>query len=200
MFELKPLSVAVKRALSTAAIAATAIAPVVGQAQEDTIEEVVITGSRIKTDANLQSSSPVTMIKAEEIAYRGITRVEDLLNDLPSIVPENTGNESNGATGTATIDLRGLTSDRTLVLTNGHRMGFGDVFDLAPDVNAVPAAKRATAVGMSIFGMHILGDIPSPWLIGKIADTSSLGEALLIVPFAVLACGIIWCFGAWKPR
>ena len=174
MFELKPLSVAVQRALSTAAIAATVVTPTVAQAEDknpveavvegvgevikgvvsipgkvvegifgkgdDTIEEVVITGSRIKTDANLQSSSPVTMIKAEEISYRGITRVEDLLNDLPSIVPENTGNESNGASGTATIDLRGLTSDRTLVLTNGHRMGFGDVFDLAPDINAVPGA------------------------------------------------------------
>ncbi|MFT7460193.1 MAG: iron complex outermembrane receptor protein [Planctomycetota bacterium] len=177
MFELKPLSVAVQRALSTAAIAATVVAPTMGYAQEeakdkgvvegvvggvgevvkgvvsipgkviegifgkkdrDSIEEVVITGSRISTDVNLTSSSPVTMITAEELGHRGITRVEDLLNDLPSITPEFTANESNGATGTATIDLRGLTSDRTLVLTNGHRMGLGDVFQLAPDINQVP--------------------------------------------------------------
>ncbi len=176
MFELKPLSVAVQRALSTAAIAATVVAPSVAQAQEDekgvvegvaegvggvikgilsvpgavakgilgsgdeTIEEVVITGSRIATDANLTTSSPVSMIRPEELQARGITRVEDLLNDLPSITPEFTANEANGATGTATIDLRGLTSDRTLVLTNGHRMGFGDVFQLAPDINQVPGA------------------------------------------------------------
>ncbi len=140
MFQLKPLSIAVNRALSSVAIAATAAAPVVAQAQEDTIEEIVITGSRIATDANLTTSSPVTMLKAEELGHRGITRVEDLLNDLPSITPELTANESNGATGTATIDLRGLGSDRTLVLTNGHRMGFGDVFALAPDINQVPGA------------------------------------------------------------
>ena len=176
MFELKPLSVAVHRALSTAAIAATVVGPTVAYAQEDekgvvegvaegvgkvvkgvlsvpgavvkgilgtgdeTVEEVVVTGSRIATDANLVSSSPVSMIKAEELDVRGITRVEDLLNDLPSITPEFTANEANGAVGTATIDLRGLTSDRTLVLTNGHRMGFGDVFQLAPDINQVPGA------------------------------------------------------------
>src|SRR5690606_31367284 len=66
--------------------------------------------------------------------------VEDLINHLPQITPELTANESNGATGTATLDLRGLTSDRTLVLVNGHRIGFGDPFVLAPDVNQIPGA------------------------------------------------------------
>lgn len=140
MFAKKPLAVAVNRALSTVAIAATA-AGVSGVANAaDRLDEVVVTGSRIQTDPNLITSSPVAQVKAEEITYRGITRVEDLLNDLPQVVPESTANESNGATGTATIDLRGLGSDRTLVLTNGHRMGFGDVFALAPDINQVPGA------------------------------------------------------------
>lgn len=140
MFAKKPLAVAVNRALSTVAIAATA-AGVSGVANaQDRLDEVVVTGSRIQTDPNLITSSPVAQVKAEEITYRGITRVEDLLNDLPQVVPESTANESNGATGTATIDLRGLGSDRTLVLTNGHRMGFGDVFALAPDINQVPGA------------------------------------------------------------
>jgi iron complex outermembrane recepter protein len=138
MFELKPLAVAVQRVLSTVAIVLTSTAPTVGQAQEETLEEVVVTGTRIPIDPNLSTSSPVTMIKSEELGHRGITRVEDLLNDLPSITYENTANDANGAIGTATVDLRGLTSDRTLVLTNGHRMGFGDVFDLAPDINQVP--------------------------------------------------------------
>ena len=144
MFQRKPLSLAVNRTLSTVAMAATAAgasAPVWGQqAQQETLEEVVVTGSRIAADPNLVTSSPVTTVKSEELRFRGITRVEDLINDLPSIVPELTANESNGATGSATIDLRGLSSDRTLVLTNGHRMGFGDVFALAPDINQVPGA------------------------------------------------------------
>ena len=144
MFRRKPLSVAVNRALSTVAIAATAAStPVLvwgQQAQQEMLEEVVVTGSRIAADPNLVTSSPVTMVNSEELGFRGITRVEDLINDLPSMLPELTANEANGATGSATIDLRGLSSDRTLVLTNGHRMGFGDVFALAPDINQVPGA------------------------------------------------------------
>ena len=110
------------------------------QVQPETLEEIVVTGSRIAADPNLVTSSPVTVVTSEELGLRGITRVEDLLNNLPSIVPELTANEANGATGTATIDLRGLSSDRTLVLTNGHRMGFGDLVVLAPDINQVPGA------------------------------------------------------------
>lgn len=141
MFERKPLSVAVQRAMSGVAIAATAVTiPAVAQAQNNTLEEVVVTGSRIAQDPNLITSSPVTMVRSQEITYRGVIRVEDLMNDLPAIVPELTANESNGATGSATLDLRGLGSDRTLVLTNGHRMGFGDVFALAPDINQVPGS------------------------------------------------------------
>jgi outer membrane receptor protein involved in Fe transport len=122
-------------------VAATG-APLTAQAQDEAegvLEEIVVTGSRIATDANLVTASPVTTVRPEDITSRGITRVEDLLNDMPQITPELTSGESNGATGTATLDLRGLGSDRTLVLTNGHRMGFGNPFALAPDVNQVPA-------------------------------------------------------------
>ena len=139
MFTKKPLAVAVHRALSTVAIAATAVSVSTASHAQDQLQEVVVTGSRIATDPNLITSSPVTSVSPEEIEYRGITRVEDLLNDLPQVVPELTSNDSNGSTGTATLDLRGLGSDRTLVLTNGHRMGFGDVFALAPDINQVPS-------------------------------------------------------------
>lgn len=136
-----PIRRAVRYALVTSATAA-AVTVLPAQAQDlaiPDIQEVIVTGSRIGTDPNLITSSPVTMLRAEEITQRGVTRVEDLVNDLPQVTPELTANESNGATGTATLDLRGLGSDRTLVLTNGHRMGFGDPFALAPDVNQVPA-------------------------------------------------------------
>ena len=109
--------------------------------QDDEIqftEEVVVTGTRIPLDANLISTSPVTTLSAAELSFSGNTRVEDLVNDLPQVVPELTSNDSNGSTGTATLDLRGLGSDRTLVLMNGHRLGFGDPFALAPDINAIP--------------------------------------------------------------
>lgn len=134
---------AVRRALYVGAFASAAGFTPYAAAQEtppQELEEITVTGSRIATDPNLISSSPVSQVNAEELTYRGITRVEDLINDLPQITPELSANESNGATGTATLDLRGLGSDRTLVLVNGHRMGFGDPFALAPDVNQIPGA------------------------------------------------------------
>lgn len=143
MFRKHPLSDAVQRAVYGVAIATTAASlPAVthAQQQEAALEEIVVTGSRIATDPNLITSSPVTQVNAEEFVHRGITRVEDLTNDLPQVTPELSSNESNGATGTATLDLRGLGSDRTLVLVNGHRMGFGDPFALAPDINQIPGS------------------------------------------------------------
>ena len=64
-------------------------------------------------------------------------------------------------------------------------------------VNAVSPLERATAVGLSVFTMHVLGDIPSPALIGILSDASSLERAILIVPAAVLISGAIWTYGAW---
>jgi MFS family permease len=65
-------------------------------------------------------------------------------------------------------------------------------------VNAVSPLERATAVGLSVFVMHLLGDIPSPPLIGALSDRSSLERAFLVVPFAVLAAGLIWTYAAWR--
>ena len=59
-------------------------------------------------------------------------------------------------------------------------------------VNAVAPAERATAVALSIFAIHILGDVPSPPLIGFLSDRTSLARALLIVPAAIAAGGVLW--------
>ena len=65
-------------------------------------------------------------------------------------------------------------------------------------VNAVSPLERATAVGFSVFVMHLLGDIPSPPLIGWISDRSSLAQGVLVVPVAVLVAGLIWSYAAWR--
>jgi MFS family permease len=65
-------------------------------------------------------------------------------------------------------------------------------------VNAVSPLERATAVGFSVLTMHLLGDIPSPVLIGMISDASSLEKGVLIVPVAILLSGLIWCYAAWR--
>ena len=65
-------------------------------------------------------------------------------------------------------------------------------------VNVVAPEIRATAVALSIFTIHILGDVPSPSLVGALSDARTLGEAVLIIPVAVLVGGLIWTYAAWR--
>jgi hypothetical protein len=67
-------------------------------------------------------------------------------------------------------------------------------------LNAVVPNERATAVGLSILIMHLLGDVPSPPLIGRLSDATSLDRAFLIVPVAIVIAGLIWCVAAWRGR
>ena len=65
-------------------------------------------------------------------------------------------------------------------------------------VAEVPPAERASAVALSILAIHLLGDVPAPWLIGFLSDRSSLGRAVMVVPVATLAAGLIWTWAAWR--
>ena len=65
-------------------------------------------------------------------------------------------------------------------------------------VNAVAPERRATAMALSILAMHLLGDVPSPPLIGAVSDTSSLGHAMLILPVAFALSGLIWVYAAFR--
>jgi len=58
--------------------------------------------------------------------------------------------------------------------------------------NIVSPFERATAMALSMFLIHLLGDVPSPPLIGHLSDASSLGQAVLVVPIALAIGGIIW--------
>lgn len=59
-------------------------------------------------------------------------------------------------------------------------------------VNLAAPWERASAVALSVLTIHLLGDVPSPALIGALSDASSLGTAVLIVPAAVGLTGILW--------
>jgi len=65
-------------------------------------------------------------------------------------------------------------------------------------VNAVAPERRATAMALSILAMHLLGDVPSPPLIGAVSDTTSLGHAMLILPVAFALSGLIWAYAAFR--
>jgi outer membrane receptor protein involved in Fe transport len=124
---------------------------------------IVVTGSRIK-QPNLESASPVTVVSAQEFKDTGTTRVEDLVNSLPQVFAGQGSNISNGASGTATLNLRGLGSERTLVLLNGRRLVPGDPSTSAADINVIPAAmiKRVdvlTGGASSVYGADAVAGV-----------------------------------------
>lgn len=137
----------VQAALTVAVLAAT---PTIASAQESASDEQVeqaqeriqVTGSRIPQSTNVVSSSPVSQVTAEEFEFSGAVRTEDLVNDLPQVFPGQASTDTNGATGTATVSLRGLGSYRTLALVNGRRMVMGSPAQsgIAADLNQIPAA------------------------------------------------------------
>jgi outer membrane receptor protein involved in Fe transport len=146
MAKSRSLQQAVRFALTTATAAAgvsalhaqEAPAPAPAAAP---IEEVVVTGSRLKTP-NETAISPVTTISSTDLQQTGLTRVEDVLSNMPQIFAGMNSTTSNGADGTASINLRGLGPTRTLVLVNGLRLGPGSALGGRnfADVNQVPAA------------------------------------------------------------
>ncbi len=134
------LTAAIRSAVGVSLIMGAVIPAFAQDAKDDTIEEVYVTGSRIKADG-FESASPVMISTADEIKATGINKIEDFLNSLPQLEASDSSYESNGASGNATLDLRGMGSNRTLVLVNGRRMGAGGAYNSASaDVNQIPTA------------------------------------------------------------
>ncbi|HEY4071037.1 MAG TPA: TonB-dependent receptor, partial [Sphingomicrobium sp.] len=95
---------------------------------------------------------------------QGATNVEEVLNTLPQVNPSQGQFVSNGATGAATVDLRGLGAARTLVLINGRRLMPGDPGDPVPDINVVPESliKRVevlTGGAAAVYGSDAIAGV-----------------------------------------
>lgn len=107
-------------------------------AQDKKVETVVVTGTRI-TSPGTTSNSPIGSITAEEIKSSQPVAVEEFFKGLPAAVPAIGPGTNNGSGGAATIDLRGLGSNRTLVLVNGRRIVPYDLSGTV-DTNSIPVA------------------------------------------------------------
>ena len=126
-------------------------------------DEISVTGSLIPRPT-LEAMSPVTVMEPSDITHTGITRLEDLLTTLPQVFRAQNSTISNGATGTATVDLRYLGHVRTLVLINGRRMPTGDVGSPVADLNFIPAGlvKRIdvlTGGASSVYGADAVAGV-----------------------------------------
>ena len=105
------------------------------------VKKVVVTGSSIKGVA-AQSTSPITIIKGEDLAEMGVTNVEEALtrvsaNQAGYSTAENVGASS--TTGSA-ANLRGLGVEKTLILLNGRRVAYSAFSTYATNLNIIPFA------------------------------------------------------------
>ena len=125
------------RAVKLALIAAGSYG-VAAVAQDAEIEQVVVTGTRI-TLPGVESASPIQSVGAAEIALQNQPTVEKIVRILPAAVPGDGQNVNNGTDGAATIDLRGLGSQRNLILIDGHRLTPYNIFGVV-DTSIIPTA------------------------------------------------------------
>ena len=125
-------------ALSLAqSVAAQSAAPA---GESGDLEEITVTGSRIVRDG-IAAPTPVTVVSAERLQNLGATNIGQVLNTLPSFRASSTPQTANiqpRAAGTSLADLRGLGTNRTLVLLNGRRF-VPSTLEGAVDLNQIPA-------------------------------------------------------------
>jgi len=102
----------------------SAIAQAEADDQEEALEEVVVTGSRIKRNPNFELPVPVQSLSSRDLEVAGVNEISEALAELPAVTPALTSETSQSSTqssGQSTISLRNLGSSRTLTLIDGRR-------------------------------------------------------------------------------
>ena len=133
--------------LTTASLGAMAISTGAVAQDDDAADgdTIVVTGSRIARDPNLTAPLPVQSLDAEELRLSGEPDLTETINDVPALLTATTAENSlngvfSGAVGAATLNLRGLGEERTLVLVNGRRHVSGVAGQNIVDINTIPRA------------------------------------------------------------
>ena len=114
--------------------------------EEDAIENIVVTGSRIKR-TEFNSSAPITIITNERSQLAGLMTSAEILQGSTIASGEQrddtfAGFINDGGPGANTLSLRGLGAQRTLILVNGKRWGPSGVRGStnSVDLTALPTA------------------------------------------------------------
>ena len=133
-------------------------------AQDANQDEIIVTGSRLNVNPNLTSANPVLKVDDAEIAARGTVNIEDLTNNLPQVFAGQAGEVSNGASGTATLNLRGLGATRTLTLIDGRRLPYGSSTFSPANLDLVPTAlidrvEILTGGASAVYGSDAIGGV-----------------------------------------
>ena len=149
------LSVSIVTALGLAASGPAFGQEQATEAEEEAVELISITGSRIPTDPNVSSTVPLQSLNESDIRKSGELNLADIVNDIPALISSLTA--ENSVTGANALNLRGLGSERTLTLVNGRRHVAGFRGTSAVDIGTIPRAlvKRVevtTGGGSAIYG------------------------------------------------
>ena len=126
-------------------------------------DEIVVTGSRIQRSQDFVANSPVATVEDVQFERLGTINTEQLLNVLPQTVPGLGRTSNNPGDGTATVDLRGLGANRTLVLVNGRRAQPSRP-DGVVDINTIPPAliesvEVLTGGASSVYGADAVAGV-----------------------------------------
>lgn len=102
---------------------------------------IVVTGSRIASPT-LTATQPLQVVDAQDIDDSGVVNLQSVLLENPAFgtpgVSRTNSNFSTSSVGVATVDLRNLGSDRTLVLVNSRRFVAGIPSSATVDLNTIP--------------------------------------------------------------
>ena len=127
-------------------------------------EEIVVTGSRIKSAESL-SPAPVVVLSSDEIKARGLTSIGDVLQTLTVQSNATNTQSNNGGDGSTRINLRGLGSNRTLILVNGRRFVPGGTgANSSVDLNSIPTSiiERVEVLkdgASAVYGSDAIGGV-----------------------------------------
>ena len=168
LFKPSALSHSVSAALG--AVLLGGFTPVASAQDNATLEEVVITGSRI-VRRDFESNSPITTVDAADLETQTGLNLESYLNQLPEYNPANSPVTSQGdvqitpvnSVGIASISLRGFGPNRSLVLVNGKRPTPINAL-MVTDINGVPGAliervETITGGASAVYGADAVGGV-----------------------------------------
>ena len=129
------------------------------------MQKVEVTGSSIKRLSS-QTALPITSIKAEDFIKQGLTTAQEVMNTIPMNQSSTGSSQSvgSGTGGMSSADLRGLGSDKTLVLLNGRRIASHPFNGAAVDLNIIPlsALDRVEVLrdgASAIYGTDAIGGV-----------------------------------------
>lgn len=160
---------AVRFALISGAATAALATPVVFAASEDEqVERIEVTGSRIKR-TDMENATPITVLSADDMAKQGFTNIQDALQSLTSTTSAMTTQSVHGFTPAASsISLRNAGANRTLTLINGKRLnqypkpsgGTDNFVDTANlPMEAVARIEVLKSGGSAIYGADAVGGV-----------------------------------------